>query len=213
MTIKERKEREKEDKRNFILDTAESIIETEGIDKLSIRKIAERMEYSPAIIYHYFRDKEDILNHLMQKGYQQIVQVLSSAQQTDGEPAQRIREMFYKYIDLAMQMPDTYKSIMLSSSPGILEHTSVLFKGSREKRPAVGILCQCLKELHRDVDDSTIELTAQVIWASTFGLITRLLIERSEDEEHKNQLIEHFLQMMMAWVKQEHPGKTAENDL
>ncbi len=58
MSIKERKERERDERRELILNAANEIIKTEGIDNLSIRKIANKIEYSPTIIYYYFNSKE-----------------------------------------------------------------------------------------------------------------------------------------------------------
>jgi AcrR family transcriptional regulator len=193
MSIKERKERERDERRDLILNAASKIIKEEGIDNLSIRKIAASIEYSPAIIYHYFQDKDDIVNHLMKQNYQKIISVLSSVETSVGEPTRKLREMSRKYIDLALQMPDEYMSIMFSSSPRILEHTSVLFKGASGKRQAIGMLCQYLKEIYTDMEDNLIELTAQVLWTATFGLIIRLIIEKDIDEEQRNNLIEHHI--------------------
>ena len=67
MTIEKRREREVEEMKELILSAASDIIASQGFDKLSIRKIAKKIEYSPSIIYHYFDDKEEILNVVMQK--------------------------------------------------------------------------------------------------------------------------------------------------
>ena len=64
MGTNERKEKEREIRRELILNTAQEIISSEGIDNVSIRKIANKIEYSPAIIYYYFKDKDEIINCL-----------------------------------------------------------------------------------------------------------------------------------------------------
>lgn len=197
MGIKERKERERDHRCELILNAAGEIIATEGLDSLSIRKIANKIEYSPSIIYHYFRDKEDIINNLMKKSYQKIVGAIAQAGASGDEPAQKMRDMLRNYIRLALQMPDEYRTIMLGSSPGLLEHTSVLFKGAALKRPALGMLCQCLKEIYKDTDQYLIELTAQILWAATFGLIIRLLIEKGISEEQRANLIEHHVNLVI----------------
>lgn len=196
MSIKERKERERDERRELILDAASEIIAAEGIGGLSVRKIANKIEYSPSIIYHYFQDKDDIIHHLMKKSYQGILDALTSAQTSSQEPEQKMKEMARKYIDLALHMPDEYLAIMLSSSPAILAHTSVLFRGASSKRPAIGMLCQCLQEIYTQKDADWIECTAQVIWASLFGLIIRLIIEKDMDESQKQRLIEHHIEFV-----------------
>jgi AcrR family transcriptional regulator len=198
LTIKKRKEKERQEKRNFILDAASEIIAKEGIENLSIRKIANKIEYSPAIIYHYFDDKEDILNNWMQKGYKRIIESLHTVQYSNCEPQERLKEGIRKYIEISLEMPDEYKTILLNNSRKILEHTSVLDEGASSKRQAISILCQNLKEIDiNQYDDKTVELTAQVIWTSTYGLIIRLIIEKNISDKQKNNLIDHHIKFIM----------------
>lgn len=201
MSIKERKEREREEMRDLILQAASEIIRTEGITKLSIRKIALKIDYSPAIIYHYFRDKDDLINEHMKTSYQKIIGSLASALVSTSDPHQKMRAMARNYIDMALQMPDEYMSIMLSQSPQILEHTSVLMEGASSKRPAIGLLSKCLKETTSPIKDDLLELTAQAIWTATFGLIIRLIIEKDLiSDEQKEKHIEHHLRYVMDGV-------------
>lgn len=203
MGIKERKEREREEHCQLILNAADEIIAKEGIENLSVRKIATKIEYSPAIIYHYFRDKEEIINILMEKGYKKIIDGLSSTELSDDDPYERLEILLKKYIDMALNMPQEYMNILLNNSPNVLLHTSTLFKGAAEKKQALGILCQCLKDIFKDnkIDDSNAELTAQIIWTSTFGLIIRLIIEKNIPIEQKNLLIEHHIKLITAGIK------------
>jgi len=204
MGIQERKERERDERQELILNAADEIIAAQGLKNLSVRKIAQKIEYSPSIIYHYFQDKDDIINHLMKKSYQKIIVALASTQASAEEPAQKLREMIKNYIHLALQIPDQYLTIMMNSSPAILEHTSVLFKGASDKRPTMGILCRCLKEIFPDMADNLIELTAQVMWAATFGLIVRLITERNLiSPGQKEKLIEHHITMIIDRILQE----------
>lgn len=62
-----------------MISAAREIIAKEGFDNLSIRKIAKKIEYSPSIIYHYFKDKDDILNSVMKSGYMKIVNAVSKS--------------------------------------------------------------------------------------------------------------------------------------
>src|SRR5437016_12966792 len=69
MGIKERQERDREAVRRSILDAARDLFVTEGYQNVSIRKIAERIEYSPAAIYGYFPSKDDIFFALAEEGF------------------------------------------------------------------------------------------------------------------------------------------------
>lgn len=200
MTIKERKEREKEEKRKLILSSAREIISTEGIDKLSIRKIAKNIDYSPALIYNYFQDKEDILNNIMQEGYMKIIETLNAVQILEVNPEENLKQAIQKYIEIALNMPEEYMSILLNKSPNILEYTSVLFNHASNKRQAIDILCKNIKLIYGNQEFNTeeIELDAQVVWTATYGLIIRLIIEKdiiTEDQE--NKLIENHIKLII----------------
>ena len=204
MGIKERKEREKDAHRELIISAAEDIIEEEGIENLSIRGIANSIEYSSGIIYHYFKDKEEIINIVMRKKYQEIISTVTLEQFTGYNPEARFRFMLRKYIDMALTKPEAYKSILLNSSAEVLEHTSVLFEGAAEKRQALGMMQEAIKAIQTEIgkEDKEIELTTQIVWTATFGLIIRLIIEKDTAAIRMEQLIEQHINFMLHGIKQ-----------
>jgi AcrR family transcriptional regulator len=206
MGIKERKEREKDEHREIILKAASEIMEEEGVDKLSIRKIAAKIEYSPAIIYHYFKNKEDIINILMRKGYEKILRELFSIEDLPDRPEEKLKKLLKRYILMALSMPDEYKNVMMNDTPEILSHTSVLFKGASSERKALALLCNFVKDLseNKKLEDEASELTAQIVWAATFGLIIRLITEKDTKEEQKEILINHHVELMTAIINGKH---------
>lgn len=181
--------------RNQILQVSEDIISKEGIKGLSIRKITNSLDYSPGIIYHYFKNKNEIVETLVKEGYGKILSAINSTEKNEYEPQEEIKESFTNYIKAALKSPEYYKAVMLSDDPSILNKTRVLEKGISEKSSAFKILCENIergmrKKHYRDLD---IELTAQVIWTSTFGLIIRLITENDISKEQQERLIDnHF---------------------
>ena len=194
MSIENRREREKEEMKELILSAANDIVATDGFDKLSIRKIATKIEYSPAIIYHYFADKEEILNNLMQRGYSKIVTAISSAKIKGKTPEDRFREMMRNYLDAALKMPDEFMAAHLNQSPLALQQTSSLFEGASKTKNALAALCDAIKEVNEDkeLDNSKVELTAQLIVVSAVGLVIKLIIEKDTSNEQKQKLIEYY---------------------
>ncbi|OEF95702.1 TetR/AcrR family transcriptional regulator [Desulfuribacillus alkaliarsenatis] len=193
MNIKNRQERDREERRELILNAASEIIMQEGIEKLSVRKIGKKIEYSPAIIYHYFKDMDEIIFHVMSRGYQKIIGALASLKITSTTPDGAIKERTRAYINVTLEMGEDYKYVMLNKSPHVKQHTAHMFKGASASKPALAILCRDLKALYPKADDEIIELTAQAISASTFGLIMRLLIEDDIDDTQRERLINHFI--------------------
>ena len=79
--VKERQGREREAVTTAILDAARELFVAEGYHSVSIRKIAEKIEYSPAAIYSYFPSKDDIFYALAEEGFRML---LDRAQQPAG---------------------------------------------------------------------------------------------------------------------------------
>ncbi|OLS01608.1 TetR/AcrR family transcriptional regulator [Tissierella creatinophila] len=194
MTTEKRREREVEEMKELILSAASDIIASEGFDKLSIRKIAKKIEYSPSIIYHYFDDKEEILNVVIQRGYKKIVSAVSSMKIEGSVPEEKLVQMTQNYIKVALSMPEEFMAAQLNQSKVALKHTSSLFKGASKEKPALSALYQCLKEMYKDkdVDENTIELTAQMIVVSTLGLIFKIIIEKDISDEQRDNLISFY---------------------
>ena len=131
MTIEKRRQREIEEMKELILSAASSIISDEGLDGLSIRKIAKKIEYSPSIIYHYFNDKEEILNNVMQRGYKKIVSAVSSKELAGTSPEERLVKMTKNYIMAALKVPMNYAAQL--SNEEALKHTSSLLRSLKSK--------------------------------------------------------------------------------
>lgn len=195
-----RREREIEAMRELIISAAKEIIAKDGFDNLSIRKIANKIEYSPAIIYHYFKDKDEIMNQVMRNGYMQIISAVSKSADEDLKPDDRLKRMTRDYIKAALSMPDEFLAAQLNQSPYALKHTSSLYKGAAKEKPALAALCKCLKEIYTNLDDDQIELKSQMIVVSALGLIVKLIIEKDLDEEQRQKLIETFIENVVSKI-------------
>ena len=79
MGIAERKLRQKEEVRASILRAASKLVEKEGWQALSIRKIADAIEYSVPVIYDHFENKEALLLEFTKRGFQRLNEELAKA--------------------------------------------------------------------------------------------------------------------------------------
>lgn len=106
MGIAERREREKEALRTSIVEAARDIVSEVGLDALSMRAIAERIEYSPATIYLYFRDKEELLLEVVRAGFQRMaegVQREMAEAKPNGDPLLQHRCLGRAYAKFALE--------------------------------------------------------------------------------------------------------------
>lgn len=199
MGIIERKQMEKEIIRKKILDAASEILVEEGYDKLSIRKIASRIEYSPGIIYHYFKDKGEIIAFIVEEEYGKILKMLSEIPIDAENPEKTIEQTFRGYIELILEVPEKFRAILMNDIEAVQEKVNILDRGISKERKSMQGLCKVIelgieKGKFRKMDA---ELTAQIIWTSTHGLISRLIIEKNVPEDQKERLINHHFEILI----------------
>lgn len=108
MATAQRRAREIENLRRAILDAARELFATEDYRAVSLRKIAEKIEYSPAAIYRYFSDKEEILFHLIAEGFE-MLSARMHALDAVADPVERLRQSGKVYLEFALTQPHYYR--------------------------------------------------------------------------------------------------------
>jgi AcrR family transcriptional regulator len=112
MGITERKTRQKQALRERILDAARRIVVREGFAALSMRKIADAIEYSPATLYLYFASRDEIARALCTEGYAQLLATFEPLAQI-ADPAERLKAMAHAYVGFGVAHPQTYRLIFM----------------------------------------------------------------------------------------------------
>jgi AcrR family transcriptional regulator len=174
MGVKERREREKSETRDKILDAARELFVTEGFEGVSMRKVAEKIEYSPTAIYVHFADKQELFRELCHQDYARLAEVFqSSAMSTD--PIERLKQIGAIYIDFGTRYPNHYRFMFMTPHPphepdevdremmGNPEMDAYAFlKWAVQQAIDAG----CFREELTDA-----ELISQTLWASVHGVI------------------------------------------
>jgi len=109
MTTPSPKSRRFEKSRQGIISAAREIIRTEGVDALSMRLLAEKVDYSPSALYKYFNNKEEIIEALRQEGWTQMEAIFRSRIKPDDSSPQRLIEAGLAYLELADRHPELYQ--------------------------------------------------------------------------------------------------------
>lgn len=109
MGIAERKIRQKEEFRASILEAAWLQVLTDGWQSLSIRKIADAIEYSIPVIYNHFENKEAILLEFTKEGFQKLGEALQLVKDQHQEPAVQLEAMAHAYWDFAFDHQEYYQ--------------------------------------------------------------------------------------------------------
>src|SRR5437764_14984302 len=119
MGIKERHERDREAVRRAILDAARELFVAVGFENVSIRKIAERIEYSPAAIYSYFQGKDDIFFALAEEGFRLLGDPAASHNHARLEglaPLERVRGVFWRLYEFSRDHPQYFALMFVDRS-------------------------------------------------------------------------------------------------
>jgi AcrR family transcriptional regulator len=175
MGVKERREREKSETRDKILDAARELFVTEGYEGVSMRKVAEKIEYSPTAIYVYFADKNELFRELCHQDYARLADIFrSSAMSTD--PIERIRQIGTIYAEFGTHYPNHYRFMFMTPHPAHeFDDEDRELHGNPEKdayaflKWAVqqAIDAGCFREDLRDA-----EIVSQTLWAAVHGVIS-----------------------------------------
>jgi len=137
MGIKERHERDRETVRRSILDAARELFVSEGYRNVSIRKIAEKIEYSPAALYGYFPSKDDIFYALAEDGFHLLHPGDDEA--LDEEllaltPLDGLRAIFLRLYDFSREYPQYFELMFMDRSVPRISRAYERFAFARERR-------------------------------------------------------------------------------
>jgi len=196
--IRERKARHKEDLRRRILDAAEALFARDGYGNVSMRKIAERVEYSPTTIYRLFRDKAEVMERLVAEGYRGVRErydaILASR---PSSPLETLKLVAREYVAFALAHPNHYQlwfaTSRLRSSDGRLEmlHGSTSY---RVYETWLELIDEC-KAAGLLPPRDTLELF-ELVWAAVHGLISLRIHHPDHPWPPLGQHVDALLEML-----------------
>src|SRR6266480_3146084 len=108
MTVRERRERERADRRQVIVTAARQVAEAEGWDAVTTRRLADRIEYSQPVLYSHFENKDAIVAAVAVEGFGELALSLHNAREEAGSPKAAFREVARTYVEFAIANPALY---------------------------------------------------------------------------------------------------------
>ncbi len=183
MTSAERRARERQELHERILDAARELFARHGYEAVTLRKIAEAIEYTPAAIYGHFRDKDELIRTLCKRDFDVFSAGMASLASV-ADPLARIRRLGHEYIRFAIDHPQHYR-LMFMSPAGLDHDAEALERKGDPHRDGYAFLrlsvSQALEQgLLRD-EYSDADLAAQTFWAGVHG-VASLQITHSDDD-------------------------------
>lgn len=197
MGIAERRAREKEAIRALILKASWEIVMKDGWSSLSMRKIANAIEYSAPVIYGHFANKEAIMLELTKQGFQQLNQALKAARRKFQTPEEQIEGVAYAYLNFARTNKEYYQLMYGLGMPNC-----ATVKEISELRDFTEIIEAPISELISKSSNKNIDPVAKLhaFWSILHGLIS---INRMGDENKEGlneKVLDEFIQGFIAGI-------------
>jgi hypothetical protein len=199
MGITERKEKQRLEIRKMILEASMKLFVEEGFEKVSIRKIAEIIEYSPTAIYLYFKDKNEILYELCEIGFQKMAESNKNLDQIKN-PLLRLHQMGENYLRFGRNYPEYYDLMFIQPAP-----MEVLQRQNCSEWNSADANINALRDLIRECMENGLIVKDDVnaaaigVWSMVHGLVSLSIRNRlgkmldGEDDSAAMEKSLHFL--------------------
>ena len=175
MGITERRKREKEALSRKIMDAAREIFVEEGYESVTMRRIADKIEYSATAIYSHFKDKDALIRAITYADFKALTDKLHEVGD-ELDPVSRMRRIAHLYVDFGVNNPNQYRQIFMSSSGPLYDEE---FREDVRGNPdtdayawIIKVMSDALRQGAIAIPDGKLELYAQTLWSAFHGLIS-----------------------------------------
>ena len=204
MGVRDRRAREKHQLRQQILDAARDILVKEGVGALSMRKVAERIEYSPTAIYLHFEDKQDLLFELCEETFARLVRELESLPTEYKDPLVRLRRGLERYVQFGLRHPEHYLTSFVipnqvDDDAMVAKHHAPEANGMR----ALGILRESVADCirHKRIKAVDVDVATRALWAGVHGVTSLLIVFDRFPWGDRDAVVSQLIQAMVDGLK------------
>ena len=187
MASKDRILRLKEETRCNILEAALQIVKEEGWQALSMRKIADVIEYTAPIIYEYFSNKDAILLELTRQGYLKLSRELEQARDRHRLPAKQLEDMWLTYWNFAFANKELYQGMFGVTTSCSCEMVNKLPEAEKPYELFSAVIGEMMNI--DDLEGDVICTKYYTFWSVVHGLVSINLLSRGSSDEINRQVL------------------------
>jgi AcrR family transcriptional regulator len=197
MGTRERREREKEELKQKILNSARELFTEDGYKNVTMRKIADKIEYSLPTIYEHFKNKADILLAIYYQSGQILFETLKFIYERDINPLEKIEAMGRAYISIGLENRDLYELTFLTNS--IRTESANEYKlceiYDSPAFKAYNLLVQVVNDAKEKgyFSGRDVLLISQTMWAGLHGLVSLIITNPEFPFVNQEQLIDGII--------------------
>lgn len=201
MSVADRKKKNREELKSLIVNSACRIINTEGIDNLTMRKIATMIDYTPTTIYKHFKNKAELLSSIVSETTIEISNNMKALQDSKLRPDEYFLYGFEIYIKMMIGKSEHFKATIMNDMNS--EQKFEIFSKDILRNPAVFNISSCISQGIQEgiFEDGNIEELTRYVWISIYGLISRLILEPGMSDESHTEIIKHYLRFLLKSLK------------
>ena len=185
MGTKERRERERVETRERILGAARDMFAEDGFEAVTMRAIAQRIEYTPTALYHHFPSKQALLTELCERDFQALAHHFQGSA-APSDPIERLYAIGESYLHFATEYPSQYRFMFMTVVPEVPHEKGYVDEvRDNPERSAYAFLREACASaiasgrLRPEFTDA--DQIAQVLWSSIHGLISLRIVKHHQD--------------------------------
>jgi AcrR family transcriptional regulator len=199
MGTEDRRTRHRASLRREILDAASRLFVEEGYDRVTMRGVAQRIEYSPTTIYLHFKDKSDLFDAVCEETFSELAGKLETLKRMRIVPLGHLRECLRLYVEFGVKHPDHYTlTFLLPPKTGLAQSLDAPIRAL-----AFDTLRQAVRSCvdYGDIRTVDVDITAQALWAAAHGLTALLITARGFPFISQAALVDHTIDTLIAGLK------------
>jgi AcrR family transcriptional regulator len=178
----ERRNRERAETRQKILDAAREMFVQSGYEATTMRAIAEKIKYTPTAIYHHFENKEALLTELASMDFRSLAGTFQRIGRIE-DPLERLMRTGQAYVEFALEHPMQYQLMFMTRKPPDVRVQKAKGDPSEDAYAFLRETCRAVIEtgqLRPDVNDP--DELAQIAWSSLHGLMALHIVQHDHPE-------------------------------
>jgi AcrR family transcriptional regulator len=165
VTRLQRRERERAQRRQVIVNAARELAEAEGWESVTTRRLADAIEYSQPVLYSHFEGKDAIVSAVALEGFSELAAILHNAREEAASPAAEPRAVSSAYMEFARTNPALYEAMFTL-------RVDLTFAQSDTAAPLHAAFVELREALAPLAGDRDVETFTEVVWSALHGLAT-----------------------------------------
>jgi AcrR family transcriptional regulator len=212
MGISERRERERQQRQNAIIDAAERLFFSKGVENTTMDEVAVAAELSKGTLYLYFKNKDDLYHAIVERGLKILLEIFHEAAGKQAAAIDQVREIGKAYAEFQREYPDYFNALLHHESRefdmSAVEENPFMSRCSELGNQVFQFLQEVVKRgiadgsIRSDLDPLKLSL---VVWGHATGIMQVVRAKKKVIEDimgiNGEELITYSFELMQKYIE------------